>query len=226
MPWDSEIRFVSFLQYSPHGTSEISRRSKRTCIAIKTDGTIPIRSKTGNREFVRVIKYSVKRLSESIQDYPFLADCFGSEATLIPIPRSAPQKDQESLWPARTICQALIEEGISPRFLPLLMRIKPVRESKSAGKGERPSPEIHYESLAIAQNIPLLVPSRIVLVDDVITRGSTFMGSYHRVKEAFPNSQVTCFAMVRTMSSIEISTMLEPVEGVIGYSGGRLSRRP
>jgi len=46
-------------------------------------------------------------------------------------------------------------------------------------------------------NLPFDNTSRITLIDDVITRDSTMVGMYGRLAEAFPDSEIRCFALVR-----------------------------
>jgi hypothetical protein len=66
----------------------------------------------------------------------------------------------------------------------------------------------------------------ITLVDAVIIRGSTFLGMYQRLVEAFPLAQIRCFALVRTMSGAEVDRVMSPVEGVIAFDGTNLQRWP
>jgi hypothetical protein len=68
-------------------------------------------------------------------------------------------------------------------------------------------------------------PQRITLVDDVITRGSTFTGMVPRL-QAYPEVTIVCFALVRTVSTGEVETILAPTEGTIPYREGQLVRQP
>jgi hypothetical protein len=63
-------------------------------------------------------------------------------------------------------------------------------------------------------------------VDDVITRGSSFVGLYPRLKVAFPEAVIRCFALVRTQSAGEVERILDAVAGKIHYQNGRLNRWP
>ena len=42
---------------------------------------------------------------------------------------------------------------------------------------------------------------KIVLIDDVITRGATAIGVASRLKEVYPNADIKHFAVVRTISN-------------------------
>ncbi|HKI17348.1 MAG TPA: hypothetical protein VKA15_05690 [Isosphaeraceae bacterium] len=66
----------------------------------------------------------------------------------------------------------------------------------------------------------------ITLIDDVITRGSSFVGLVPRPQEAFPGIEIRCFALVRTMSAGEVDRILDPVEGTITYDRSELRRHP
>jgi predicted amidophosphoribosyltransferase len=109
--------------------------------------------------------------------------------------------------------------------LPCSIRITPVTASKKAPNGQRPDPSAHYESVIIISR-PLLVPKAITLVDDVVTRGSTFIGMIPRLEQAFPNVEISCFALVRTESDGELTEIWDSVEGRIAYDGRWLRRTP
>jgi hypothetical protein len=66
-------------------------------------------------------------------------------------------------------------EGCAASVLPRLKRVKPVTKSATAAGGQRPDPDVHYESLEVNQQGMLTVTTSITVVDDVITRGSTFL---------------------------------------------------
>jgi orotate phosphoribosyltransferase-like protein len=71
------------------------------------------------------------------------------------------------------------------------------------------------------------MPESITVVDDVITRGSSFVGAYPRLRSAFPGIPIHCFALVRTISGRDIDGILDPVAGLITHENGqRLHREP
>jgi len=107
---------------------------------------------------------------------------------------------------------------------PVLQECFAVTKSATAAPGQRPSPDEHYDSLAV---MPKLLPSgaKIVIVDDVVTRGATFLACYFRLKQAHPDIQVVCFALVRTMRQ-EIDSMLAPIAGEITCLHGYPNRTP
>lgn len=112
--------------------------------------------------------------------------------------------------------------------MPLLERTKGIVKSAFAAPGGRPGPQIHMESTRVDPAQPLLIGGvkRITMVEDSVTRGSTFLGMYPHIVEAFPTMEVRCFARVRTESYREIVDSYASVEGRISLSFGNLVRSP
>ena len=193
----------------------VSRQSRDVTYLVKQDGFI-------NKQ-APVIEYAAKRLSEEIPHFPFLVDYLNPSVTLVPAPRSSPLVPN-ALWVPKRICDALGALGLVKNVFPCVTRTKPVQKSASAGAGQRPSPQEHYDSLEVTPG--LFTPTAITVVDDVITRGSTFLAILKRLEESFPWVPIRCFALVRTISPGEVSTILDPVEGTITTTGGQLHRHP
>jgi adenine/guanine phosphoribosyltransferase-like PRPP-binding protein len=84
----------------------------------------------------------------------------------------------------------------------------------------------HYDSTDVRVPGTHPPPQRITLVDDVITRGSTFVGIFPRLQAAYPEVTIVCFALVRTVSTGEVEMILAPTEGTITYREGQLVRQP
>jgi hypothetical protein len=173
---------------------------------------------------VRVLPHAARRLVEHLDAYPFLRDCFGTATTLIPMPRSSPQRPG-SLWPAHRLCECLLAERLGGDIENCLVRITPIPKASLAAPGQRPNPTDHYHSTEVRPS-RRLPPREITLVDDIITRGSSFIGVLPRIQEAYPDTVIRCFALIRTISSGEIEAILDPVHGEITYQNGQLSRAP
>ena len=106
-----------------------------------------------------------------------------------------------------------------------LIRTYAVSKSSTAGSGRRPTASEHYDSLEVIRD--LIEPARILIVDDVITMGATLVACTARVKEAFPNSAVKSFAVLRTKGFVdEIDSVLNPVTSEIKFytSSGKVWR--
>lgn len=214
----SEVHFAAYLAYSPRGTSEMSRRSRAICHGLKQD-------KASEQANLPLIEYVVDRLAadQPRQVLPVL----GSGRTLVPMPRSAPFPPRETnvLWVPRRIAEVLVARGLGAGVAPVLERITAVPKSAFAAPGERPSVQAHYDSLRV--HATLESPTRITIVDDVVTRGRTFLAAASRLKEAYPDAEVSCLALVRTRGLVpEILNMVDPIYGTIRYVAGDAQRLP
>jgi hypothetical protein len=193
----SDLSFVSYLQYSPRGTSDTAQKSRAVTYAVKRDGIL-----WGHRAIERI----VEGMSLAMPDYPVLGEVLGPDAILVPIPRSSPLVSG-ALWPAHRLCEALVAKGLGEAVLPLLTRAKPIQKSAFSQPGTRPGPQAHYDSVVLDRQKPLPLATRITLIDDVVTRGSTFIGLVPMLNKAFPSQMVRCFAMIRTMSYGDITAI-------------------
>ena len=206
----SEVTFGSFLQYSPRGTSDTSRKSRLWCDAVKFDRPGKLRlviealPRRGTRELLHLL---------------------GKDALLVPVPRSAPLQ-RGALWPGLRICEELLRVGLGGEMRPCIERVKAIQKSAFARQGERPAPEVHLKSMVIHEE--LHSKARIVIVDDVVTLGATLLAAASLVNAAWPRSSVLAFALVRTMGLVpEVDSVLAPCVGRIRLaSGGKAWREP
>lgn len=165
-----------------------------------------------------MISYTVNRLVERAPED--VLTVLRKDSVLVPLPRHAPfapGTESKALWVGREICKALVKVGLGEKVLPCLHRNTAV--TKSAGAGSRPSPETHRRSFRVTKEIggP---PTRIVLVDDFVTLGSTFMGAAWALDAVFPELEIEAFALVRTKGLIpDIDKVVEPVKGRIFMRG-------
>ncbi len=214
-PFPSEIPFYSFLQYSPHGTSPRSQKSRIVRDAVKFH-----KVHGSGKLYVDLIAAEMTKRRIS-----FIEELFDSSTALVPMPRSHPLNPGD-LWPAFEFCKALLRAGYPGRLAPLLERVAVVQKAATANPGMRPGPNDHRRTIrAVTGEIP---PARIVVVDDFITRGASFVGVHPVLREAFPDAQLHMFAVVRTRSGEEVQDIIFPVEGKITYraDSGYLQRNP
>lgn len=84
---------------------------------------------------------------------------------------------------------------------------------------------MHYDSMSVENS--LVTPGRIVLVDDVVTRGCTLIAAASRIAEAFPSADVRGFALIRYRGRVpDIDTIFDPAVGVIAFDGQGTYRDP
>jgi len=67
-----------------------------------------------------------------------------------------------------------------------------------------------------------LQPQKVLLVDDIVTKGCTLLACSSRVQEAFPDAEIPAFAMLRTMGLVrtmglgpDIERIVDPCVGLI-----------
>jgi hypothetical protein len=215
-PFPSEVAFGALLQYAVRGQSPLSRRSRDVRTAIKNNGVL------GS---VAVIGHAALRAKENLEAGGCLSRFLGPDVTLVPMPRSSLIKEG-SLWPARVICEALQARGIGNAVLPCLSRAEAIGKAALAAPGRRPDPPDHYRTIRVESVRPLDSPTALVLVDDIVTRGSSFVGVLPHLTATFPGAPIHCFALLRTISQGEIASILDPVAGRITYRQGHLHRDP
>jgi hypothetical protein len=205
------IAFGSCYVYSPGGVCPVSRRSRALCALLKA----------GDASFL--LKYAL-RVRREASECELFGDFFSGGAILIPVPTSVPPP-AGSTCVAERLATAFVRQGLGSMAWPGLKRVRAVRKSATAPAGARPTVADHYHSFAV-DTLPV-PPARILLVDDVVTRGRTLLAAAARVHEAFPTAQIRAFALLRTMGLVaEIDRLLLPCVGEIRWRRGDARRNP
>jgi predicted amidophosphoribosyltransferase len=160
---------------------------------------------------------------EELTRHETLAGLFDCETWFVPVPSSALRSG--SVWAAERLATALHGIGLGKGVWTGLYRGHGVRKSATALSGHRPSVRQHYESFGVTYSgTP---PSRLLLIDDVVTRGRTTFAAALRLHEALPNADIRAFALVRTMGLLpDVTHFFEPCQGVIRWAGGDARREP
>ena len=205
------IAYASCYVYSPTGAGAVCERSRLLRALLKA----------ADAGFM--LKYAV-RVRQQAKDSPPLAGFFDITDVLVPVPGSTPNT-AGGLWAAEHLAVALVNEGLGGAAWSGLHRVRAVRKSATAAPGDRPTVSVHYESFSIER--PSIPPERIVLIDDVVTKGRTLLAAASRVHEAFPSAQIRAFALVRTMGLISgVHQLLDPCLGEIRWKAGDAHRSP
>lgn len=208
--WPSEVPLATLLVYSPRGSSDVSRRSRDVCYGLKQ----------GN---VGVLERAMVVLQAQVTSGTF-RDFFQGEVGLVPAPQSAPLV-KGGLWVPNLIAERLVVGGFGKSVHPYLVRRVALPKSAYAGPGERPTCQQHYDSIGVSAG--LVAPSRLIVVDDVVTKGRTLLACVRRLREALPACEIACFAMIRTKGvQPEVENVLDPCLGRIGWSGSDVQREP
>lgn len=205
----SEIEFASLLTYSPWGTSELAFRSKTAKTNLKTDAHV------GPKQ-IPMSEYIAQGTKKKLEQLPF-TDFFKPNTILIPTPASSKTK-KDSLWVPERLAIALVKNGLGKDVKSCLERTTPVRSSHRSSSANRLKAHEHYDTMSV-QTI-LFDPDEILLIDDIITRGATFLGAANKLADAFPKANICAFAAMRTISNPEnFSEIFDPCRGKIQLSG-------
>jgi hypothetical protein len=203
--------FGSCYSYSPGGICPVSRRSRALCAQLKA------------AEEDIFFKYALRVRRESVEGR-LLAGIFVNGPTLVPVPPSTPSA-AGSVMVADRIAQALLQQGLGTAVWQGLRRCTPVRKSATAHAGSRPTVDDHFESFAVSG--PSFPSDRILLIDDVVTKGRTLLAAAARLRQAFPKAHIQAFALLRTMSlTAEIDSLVQPCVGEIRWRRGDAWRYP
>jgi hypothetical protein len=204
------LAYASCYVYSPAGTGLACERSRLLRALLKE----------GDAHFM--VKYAM-RVRQQAQQCAQLAGFFHATDTLVPVPGSSPKAC--GTWVAADLAHALVHEGLGAMTWPGLHRICAVPKSATAAPGTRPTVSRHYESFLVER--PSVIPTSVVLIDDVITKGRTLLAAAARVRETFPHTQIRAFALLRTMGLIVgVEHLLDPCRGEIRWQAGDAHRIP
>lgn len=186
-----DLPFGSYLAYpSPPQTTDEEQNAKANVLRIKNESRLSPDTR------YNLIEYTVRRLAYAAREKDsVLRDLLNGSLTLIPMPRRGIlQKD--SVWAPLTIAKTMVALGLGKDVLPIVRRTVASPKSAYAQPGRRPDPIDHYNSMAIDK--PMLMPGRVLLIDDVITRGATFSGAAARLLEVEPKLEIFTFGLART----------------------------
>ena len=216
----TKLEFGALLTYSPRRYSVKIQDAREFMIALKNERFV---EDPQNGKLVLMSEWIAKTIQRNMTTLPF-ASFFQPNTILVPTPKSSLMKP-DTLWVPMRIASALARIGLG-KVLPCLTRIKSVPKATSSLPKDRPTPAEHYKSLRVDGS--LSKPDEIVLVDDIITRGSTLLGAANLLADAFPQTRIRAFAAMRTISNpSEFDKLYDPCIGTIELrESGDTLRRP
>jgi hypothetical protein len=205
------LAFASCYVYSPNGTGAESERSRVLLELLKAGEA-------------RVLFSYADRVRRILDANASLAGFLCPNSVLVPVPGSARSCAHDHLI-AERLAAAFVAEGLGKGIWPGVRRVSRVRKSATAPPGARPTVAEHYESFAVERGVE--APSRVILVDDVVTKGRTLLAAATRLREAFPTSDIRAFALLRTMGlGQKVDRLLDPCVGEIRWRAGDAFRTP
>lgn len=201
------LTYGALANYHPRGNSDFAKQSQEICGRIKA----------GDAKVIVSTFACLKTPGNMLEDF------LDSESTLVPVPRSAPLIGN-ALWPAKVIADLLIEQGYGKEVYPCLVRTTAITKSSlHYDSDSRPLVTEHYKSLGVSPDLRP-APTKITLIDDVMTMGRTTSACAQRLMEAFPEVQIKILTMVRTEQK-DLTELYGPFTGKITtYNSGKTWR--
>jgi hypothetical protein len=206
----SALTFASCYIYSPRASGWLAAASRELCERVKSSDPLWLP------------RYAAFVYRSSLRDRQ-LAALFAPNTVLVPVPGSA--RSGPSPWPALRLAIALGEVGFSLSLWIALRRRYTVTKSSTAPRAARPSVQEHYDSFAVTA--PVRPVRKIVLIDDVITKGRTLLAAATRLRAELPYGEIRGFALIRTQGFVQhVEHLTEPCHGVVWWAGGDAHREP
>ena len=209
--WSRSLPFASCYVYVPRGEGLLSEGARLLCQRLKASDPLWLP------------RYAGQVVELCARERPF-RELFARDAWLVPVPGCTPARVESAV--AHRLAIALHALGLAHEVWPGIVRRVAVTRSATAVAGNRPSVRQHYESFALAW-APRPAPRRIVLVDDVITKGRTLLAAAAKLRGQLPHADIRAFALVRTMGFLHrAERLLEPCEGFVQWGNGDARREP
>lgn len=197
MPLLSELEFVSPLRYAVRATT-VERQTKSKLLR-------DLIKRGHDPTFDRVAE-----LISTDDSFAVVRNVMGGDTIAVPVPGSAVRR-HGSLWVPERICEALQRRRLVAAVEPMVQRMVTVPKSAFAMRGQRPTAQRHYETMAATRlEEP---PERVILVDDIVTSGATILAAASRVADLYPEATVLGFAVARAVSTGDFDSAREPVRG-------------
>ncbi len=193
------LRCGSWMVYSTRGRSAASMCARYVIVRLKRGRVEP---KSG-RSWADLLIAQFARQAPAM-----LRQLFASPVTLVPVPACGARAVEPSgVWPALELCRELCRRGLGDEVQAVLQRVEGVANSALVPR-HRPSVDQHYQSLGITSLVR--EPRRLLLVDDVVTRGATLMAAAQRLAVAYPATHVEAFALARVQGAGDVEQAIQP----------------
>ena len=210
------ISYAAPYRYDTIRETDLSKKIFSVLLSIKEDR-------------VPWISSLIQRMIERKLHEDIFSSFFGANVVLVPVPGHGVTVNEKTFtWPSRSICSELQKNKLAGSYVELVKRVQTVNKSATSKSYERPSPNIHYDSIEIQEPRLVAIPGdTILLVDDVITRGSTILGVARRIREALPNHKIMAFGLVLPAADKNIKSLNHPQVGIVRVdTEGRPIREP
>ena len=105
---------------------------------------------------------------------------------------------------SKTACRGLGKAGLGSGVATCLSRVVPVPNSALGRSKDGATPAEHRDSIQVQRM--LADPENILLVDVLVTSGSTFLGTACKIAEMYPNTCIKAFAAMGTVSNVQTNS--------------------
>ena len=215
------LEFASVLSYIPReGGGDLGDQSRDMMRILKDGRMIGSPPAPLSDLLARLIKSGVPDVAD-------IASMLGPTAVLVPVPKSSLFKEG-SLWVPEQIADSFVRSGLGSRSARLLTRTRAIAKAATSLSSGRPRPTAldHLQTLAVQTE--LRSAEEIVLIDDVVTTGSTLIGCANKLLESYPSITIRGFAAMRAVSNpLDFRHILDPIVGLITLrSDGHCHRKP
>lgn len=205
----TSLDFGSLLCYTPRGSSTDIDRAREVMKIIKADHFV-------NNPPILMSEWLARTVHRSMGNLPF-ASFFQADTVLVPVPSSSLMQPN-SLWVPSRMADALVKEGLGKEVAAWLVRKTPVRKAAWSKPSDRPKPKEHIATMSVQGRVSEPPPDQILLVDDIITRGSTLLGAANSLAEALPKARIRAFVAMMTISDpSDFVALYKPVLGTVQY---------
>jgi len=181
-------------------------KSKQVMLALKRDKVI------ASSPRILMSQYIANLLKKKKDTLPF-SSYFDGDAILVPVPKSSLMTPY-TLWVPKRIASAIVRVGLAKGVLTCLSRVESLPKAATSPAKDRPLAKDHYRTIRVQES--LCQPSKIILIDDIVTRGATLLGAANCLADFFSNTPIYGFAAIRTTSNPnEFTKIYDPCIGTI-----------
>ena len=206
------IRFASLLSYTPKSRWDDLNMPQELLDELKTGHAYMLALKR-NCNQPNGSSSIYDSIAKWCSDRDLFPDFFSKETILVPVPGSTLTKP-DTLWVPKLLAEALTKHGLGSDVVTCLSRISPIPKSAHSKPEDRATPSKHTASMNIERMIT--DPKSVLLIDDLVTKGSTFLGATWKMTEMYPDASIKAFAAMGTVSNInDFTKVMNPQEGTI-----------
>ncbi|MDE0266696.1 MAG: hypothetical protein OXK17_06730 [Thaumarchaeota archaeon] len=152
------------------------------------------------------------------------SEFFSRDTVLVPVPDSKRTRS-DTLWVPHVLASELKTVGLGRDIVPCLLRTVPIQKAATSASGQRPTVKEHCDSLEM--RCLFMEPPCILLIDDVVTRGTAFLAAYYKIHSAYPDAEIKAFAAMRTVlfpGEDDFRDVIDPYVGTIAPNNSHAYR--